>query len=55
MMICKQCNGSKVMRGQEGNKDISGNTQSFQAPTESPDGVACSQCNGTGIQTSFGV
>jgi hypothetical protein len=54
MMVCTQCNGSKVMVGQEGLKDSSSNTNSFQPSAGDVPRTSCSQCNGTGIQNSFG-
>lgn len=55
MTRCSQCNGNKVVIGTEAAIDPNSNVQTFQGGGPKPGATPCQQCNGTGIQNSFGV
>lgn len=52
MTVCTQCQGGKITQGIEDVLTDAGGTQIMR---DAPAPVPCSQCNGTGIMTSFGV
>lgn len=52
MTICAQCAGGKITQGIEDVLTDAGGT-SIMPNAAAP--IPCSQCNGTGIMTSFGV
>lgn len=55
MIVCQQCFGKKSTYGTESTVDANLNTESMKMSGPQPAAVPCSQCNGTGIQNSFGA
>ena len=55
MTICTKCQGSKAVVAASPVQDKKQNKTTVHSAGATPAATVCSQCNGTGIQNSFGV